>query len=490
MWHGKGISVLSPFILVMKPDEVKWVVCSILVSIVAAGLFVQAKAWNNGGYTEPGNVPNFATHDWIALHAVEWLPTSETWWITQNPDSYLLGTELPDNPNPPLGIGDVVLHHVYFSSPGTVSDDSAASRAQTEYGLAQSFLEAGNCSAAALYAGIMTHYISDCAVFGHVLSNETHHGDYEDYVETRTNEYPTDDFSIYLAYDGALSPLNAYAATIKVANDTTYGGGSGLSCVWMDTHYNWSDTSFKNRAGESINLATNAIADVLHTLYATASIKAEICSFDALFKHSNVRMIYPSTEAVKPLGCGAAWVSDWLASMAVSTKLLNVTEGFDTNSGFVNQTSGNPLGIAGTGIISFGGPFVNPIVKRAESDSTPQGDRAPVKFHDEAGTFSFQHSNGSSIPGANLPLSVINNNEDMFVIEVYRDGAARNMMLCYGFGWKGTYAAGKYFHNTAYSGITFYNTSWIIVKWQDTNMDGFVNNPNDGDTYTVIATGP
>ena len=30
---------------------------------------------------------------------------------------------------------------------------------------------------------------------------------------------------------------------------------------------------------------------------------------------------------------------------------------------------------------------------------------------------------------------------------------------------------------------------WVIVKCEDTNGDGFVNNPSDGDTYTVIAAG-
>jgi hypothetical protein len=40
-----------------------------------------------------------------------------------------------------------------------------------------------------------------------------------------------------------------------------------------------------------------------------------------------------------------------------------------------------------------------------------------------------------------------------------------------------------------YPGIASYNVSWIIVKWEDTNMDGFVNAPADGDTYTVMASG-
>ena len=34
----------------------------------------------------------------------------------------------------------------------------------------------------------------------------------------------------------------------------------------MDDNYNWTNSDFKNRAGQSINLAVNLLADVLHTL--------------------------------------------------------------------------------------------------------------------------------------------------------------------------------------------------------------------------------
>ncbi len=79
--------------------------------------------------------------------------------------------------------------------------------------------------------------------------------------------------------------------------------------------------------------------------------------------------------------------------------------------------------------------------------------------------------------------------DDMFMIEVFMDGSGRYMMFCYGFGWKGTYASGKYFHTTIYPNLNSYDVSWIIVKWDDTNLDGFVNAPSDGDTYTIIASG-
>jgi hypothetical protein len=35
----------------------------------------------------------------------------------------------------------------------------------------------------------------------------------------------------------------------------------------MDQHCNWGDVTFRNRCGESLSLAVNLIADVLHSFY-------------------------------------------------------------------------------------------------------------------------------------------------------------------------------------------------------------------------------
>jgi hypothetical protein len=213
-----------------------------------------------------------------------------------------------------------------------------------------------------------------------------------------------------------------------------------------------------------------------------------ISDFDNLFKFNSVRMIYPSEQTLKPLNCSSAMGNDWAASAFIFTKLETVVEGTDTDSAFVNQTTGKPLGATGTGLISFGGPIVNPVVAYAEREATPTGDRAPLKFYQNAETCSFQLQDGTSIHGAGLSLSSINSNLDMFVIEVYQDSDGRNEMLCYGFGWKGTYAAGKYFDTEIYPNITAYPYSWLIVLWSDTNGNGFVNTAADGDSYAVIAT--
>ena len=81
-----------------------------------------------------------------------------------------------------------------------------------------------------------------------------------------------DDFNSFLVFDGNLQGISAYNAALSLANDTTFDADGDLTAVWMDQHYNWNDATFKKRAGESLNLAVNAVADVLHTFGAEMGI--------------------------------------------------------------------------------------------------------------------------------------------------------------------------------------------------------------------------
>lgn len=141
---------------------------------------------------------------------------------------------------------------------------------------------------AAKTAGIMSHYIADVAVFGHVMGantpwgTEKNHSNYEDHVNTQTKTYDST-FNAYLHYDGSLTIISAPDAAKNIAYDTTFGGSNGLTCTWMDNNYNWSNPTFSNHAGESFNLAVNTLADVLHTLYSeNGSTIPEIPSFQIL----------------------------------------------------------------------------------------------------------------------------------------------------------------------------------------------------------------
>jgi hypothetical protein len=232
--------------------------------------------WSNGGYSDDPSHPDYGTHDWIAQHALDWLPTEEKQYILNNLQTYLYGTELPDNSQVIDGIGDTAKHHVYFYANGSLQDDASAVRASEEYQKALNFLKSNDYINASKSAGVMSHYIVDVAVFGHVMGANTawgaelHHADYEDYVNARTTTYSSS-FNSYLHFDGSLTVISPYDAAKNLSYDTTFDVNGDLTCVWMDTNYNWSNPTFANRAGESLNLAVNYLADVLHSLYLEAT---------------------------------------------------------------------------------------------------------------------------------------------------------------------------------------------------------------------------
>jgi hypothetical protein len=261
----------------------------LLLGFLAIGIFLSTSpclvanswAWSNGGYSSDPADPDYGTHDWIAEHALDWLPAEEKQYMLGNLAAYLYGTELPDNGGAPDGIGDSLInHHIYYDSAESMTDDAAAVRASTEYNDTLAYLKANDYANASKNAGIMTHYIADMAVFGHVMGastdwgNETHHSDYENYVNVRTSNY-TAEFNSFLSFDGNLDAISAYEAAKKLAYDTTFDVDGPLNCTWMDQNYDWNNPTFKNRAGESLNLAVNYVADVLHALYLEANMPGE-----------------------------------------------------------------------------------------------------------------------------------------------------------------------------------------------------------------------
>ena len=219
------------------------VVIILASTLLCTSYFKTGNAWSNGGYSTDPTQPVYGTHDWIAQHALDWLPTNEKQYITNNLEAYLYGTELPDNSNSAaIGhIGDTSKHHIYFHSNGALQDDAAAVRASSEYQTALNLLNAGNYSGAAVTAGTMSHYIADVAVWAHVMGATTDwgaepdnvHSNYESYVNTRTSSY-VDTYNSYLSYDGSLITLSAYNAAINLAYDSTFDHGGIYTCVWMN----------------------------------------------------------------------------------------------------------------------------------------------------------------------------------------------------------------------------------------------------------------
>jgi hypothetical protein len=241
----------------------------------AASVCPLAVGWSNGGYSANPASPDYGTHDWIADHALDWLPFAEKQWILDHKAAYLFGTETPDRRGCGDCFGDTSNHHIYYRRDSSLQDDAAARRAKQVYDQALAAVPSGNWTRVAILIGAMTHYIDDVAVFGHVMGSatdwrsETHHSDYEQHVNARTSTYSSE-FTTFLAFDGDLHSRDPYDAALLLAFDTTFGGATGRNATWMDRHYDWSSSEFSTRAAESINLAVNYLADVLHGFWLAA----------------------------------------------------------------------------------------------------------------------------------------------------------------------------------------------------------------------------
>lgn len=252
----------------------------LLLCVLLVGAPSTATAWSNGGFSSNPNHPDYGTHDFLAQHALDHVPDDLDFWLRDNLQMYLYGTELPDNKNAPLGdgIGDTTLHHIYYRADGRLQDDAAARRAQESFQQTLTLLTSGDYQNAAKWMGVTSHYVTDVAVFGHVMgkttdwSAEKHHADYEDWVNDHTKNYD-DSLKACLTFEGELQQISPYEAALSVAHDTTFDdSGKDHTAKWMDTNYNPNDPAFQARTCESINLSVNTLADLIYSVSVSANV--------------------------------------------------------------------------------------------------------------------------------------------------------------------------------------------------------------------------
>jgi hypothetical protein len=76
--------------------------------------------------------------------------------------------------------------------------------------------------------------------------------------------------------------------------------------------------------------------------------------------------------------------------------------------------------------------------------------------------------------------------QDMFVMESFIDSAGNKVFILYGYGWKGTFAAGQFFKFVVYPNIESYTDSYYVFKWIDNDSDGFVD-LDEIDTTPIVS---
>lgn len=238
----------------------------IAVLLLLMNMISPAYAWSNGGWSIDVNNPTDGTHDQILEKAINMLPSDMKAKINIVAAKY--GSEIPDCNAGIYCIGDTVRHHVYYYSNGNLQDDIGAKRAQEEYDLAKSSLQNSDNYNFSLHVGIMSHYMSDLAVYGHTMGintdwgAETSHSKYESYA----GNHP--ELVSGVTFDNKLDSISAYNASLAIAKDTTFGDGIHTN-VWMENNYNIYDSIYLQEMQNSIGYGTNSIADVIYTMLQT-----------------------------------------------------------------------------------------------------------------------------------------------------------------------------------------------------------------------------
>jgi len=205
---------------------------------------------------------------------------------------------------------------------------------------------------------------------------------------------------------------------------------------------------------------------------------------------NTVYYIYPDYQGSKPAGTNCASLTDrnslgMILSMSRSKQYFTA----DTDTSVVNPVTGEIIVSSRHSAMILGGPATSGPTKYYEAIAL----QTPVYFRSTGPFYHFySRSTEAAIPGTSMIHSIVSTNQDMFVIMVFKQpSTGRHLLITYGYGWKGSYAAALWFkygtgpYAFGRQGIPMLNNAYYIFKWIDANGDGSV----DLSEITLVASG-
>jgi len=183
-------------------------------------------------------------------------------------------------------------------------------------------------------------------------------------------------------------------------------------------------------------------------------------------QEGSVYFIYPDYQGSKPPGIRYALVSDWTAAGYIAGICSNrQNEATDTNQLVIDHSDGKVM-LQNKSVILFGGPIVNAPVNYYEKNRI-----ALLYYKSENDKGYWFLRDGTRIDETEITP---NSKSDMFVVEAFMDDNGNKILIVYGYGWKGTFAGGKFFKFVIQPNIDNYTGSYYIFKWNDSNSNDFV----------------
>ena len=195
---------------------------------------------------------------------------------------------------------------------------------------------------------------------------------------------------------------------------------------------------------------------------------------------NTVYYIYPDYQGSKPAGTGYAALSDWTALgmvIGMSGNQQYITT--DTDTSVVSPSSGGLVLDAKYSAVLCGGWGVSGPTKYYEVTVGATPAYAVVVG---STLYFYSRATGASITGTAMDMSLVSTNQDMFIIQAFQRGE-RSIIILYGYGWKGSYAAALWFKygtgtgKPAFGseGIPMRDDAYYIFRWTDADGDLFVD---------------
>ncbi|MFC1506047.1 hypothetical protein ACFLQ6_03140 [Thermoproteota archaeon] len=289
------------------------------------------------------------------------------------------------------------------------------------------------------------------------------------------------------AHDFSLSSCQLVGFTFDVIVDNTaytlFGDNPTNPSTWAND-YQVADTT---PCCPPVTTETTTVTTTTTTITTESTTETVYAAIDML--SGEVYAVVGGTSGdvrqSKPAGTiYAAWIDSTAGGV-----LLGMSEDghfcWDTDSGFIDQTTGEPTGIpSGETLVLSGGPIVNGPVKYYELNRATEN--TPAYYTKVSGLMSFLRSSDDQFLASLTPTET----HDMFIIEIFQDSQNRTVIIVYGFAGRGTLAGALYFVENAdfFDGKTGY---WVYY-WVDNFTDGTLTHPDPPGTdfYTLITSGP
>lgn len=290
-------------------------------------------------------------------------------------------------------------------------------------------------------------------------------------------------FMYYMGYDGATGFAIGLAYSTTGKTWTKYGGNplvnKGAAGTWDDVALRGPCVIQDRLDFKMWYTGTDTTSDATRRIgYATNLMRMGGAMGLIDGPENTVYYIYPDYQGTKPTGTAYASLSDWTSlGMVIGMSSNNQYVTTDTHTSVVGADGGLVVSATYSAVIC-GGRGVSGPTRYYEIVAAT----SPAYFQLVGTTYYFySRSTGTSVAGTAMSGSVVSTNQDMFIIMAFKHWNGRNVIILYGYGWKGSYAAALWFkYGTGAwafgrAGIPTRENAYYIFKWTDANGDGFVD---------------